>query len=173
MMRVSAWPALPALVVFALGWAGCGYYSFTGASIPAHLETVAIPLAEDRSGSAQPNLVEDLTEQLITQFVRQTRLQLGEEGTATALLTASIDGYRNEPVSVSGDEQATLNRVTIRVTARYYDQVEDRELMPSRSFSAFGEYDPVEAGLDGEFVAAAEALEALSTDIFTAATSDW
>ena len=30
-----------------LGLSGCGIYSFTGASIPDHLGTVAIPLAED------------------------------------------------------------------------------------------------------------------------------
>ena len=35
--------------VLASGLAGCAY-SFTGASVPAHLKTIAIPLVDDQSG---------------------------------------------------------------------------------------------------------------------------
>lgn len=152
---------------------GCAYYSFTGATIPARLNTVAIPLAEDNSVSTISSLDEDLTQFLVDRFVGQTRLTLEtNENDADATLTVQIQNYSNEPTAVGGDERATLNRVTIDVNVTYYDQVEDQELL-NRSFSSFEEYDPVEDGLEGEEVAARAALENIAEDIFSAATSNW
>jgi S-adenosylmethionine synthetase len=77
------------------------------------------------------------------------------------------------PVDPSAEQNvATRNRVTIAVEVRYYDQVEDQEML-SRTFENFGEYNPNETGLDGERTAAQEALEKIADDIFSAATSDW
>ncbi len=152
---------------------GCWFYSFTGTAIPDHLSTVAVPLFDDVSRSGQPDLAEELVEKLIERFVRRTRLSLEDDETvATAVLSGRIDSYRNEPVSVTGQERASLNRVTIRVNITYADRIEEREIL-NRSFSAFGEYDPVADGFDGELAAADKALEDLAVDIFTAATSNW
>lgn len=157
------------LVAFLLG--GCAYYSFSGASLPSGLETIAVPLSEDRTGSSLPGLDDEFTTRLTDRFVNQTRLDLAS-GTQQAdlVLESWIQGYTNEPTSVTG-EQAALNRVTIRVGVRYLDQARD-SLLVEQTFSSFEEYDPA-AGLDGEREAALAALETLAEDIFTAATSDW
>jgi hypothetical protein len=168
-------PAVRACVVVSLLLLPCcAYYSFTGATIPAHLNTIAIPLVEDNSISTVTSLDEQLTQLLVGRFVNQTRLSLEpSEDAADAVLLVTISRYQNQPTSVTGDERATRNRVTISVTARYMDQVEDREILSS-SFSGFDEYDPFgELGLEGENVAAARALEIIADDIFTRATSNW
>ncbi len=163
---------LPSLIA-ALVLGGCAYYSFTGASIPSHLRTIAIPLAEDRSVSTVTGLDDRLTRLLIDRFVGQTSLSLEEDpDQADAVLTVTIDRYTNEPTAVSGEERTTRNRVTIYVTARYEDRVEQKEIF-RRSFSGFEEYDPLTEGLAGEENAAAAALEKIADDIFTAATSNW
>ncbi|MCH8962398.1 MAG: LptE family protein [Bacteroidetes bacterium] len=152
---------------------GCAYYSFTGATVPAHLNTVAIPLAEDNSLSPLTTLDDELTDLLITRFVQQTRLSLEQnEDEADALLTIRIDRYANAPTSVSGQERAELNRITLSVSVRYYDRVEDKELL-QRTFSSFADYDPLEGGLEREEETARAALENIADDIFTAATSNW
>ncbi len=156
-----------------IGLSGCAYYSFTGATIPTHLRTIAIPLVEDRSSSPFANLDQQLTNLLIDRFVNQTRLSLEPEpGSADALLEVRIDRYTNEPTAVGGAEQAERNRVTITVTVRYVDQVNDQELL-ARSFSAFEEYDPVRQGLAGEEEAVQVVLRNLADDIFAAATANW
>lgn len=161
------------LLFLALGLSGCGYYSFTGASIAPHLETVAIPLAENRTASPITDLDSRLTDLLVDRFVGQTRLSLEpEEAEADVVLSTVIDRYTNQPTSVSGDVQAARNRVTITVTVRYFDRVENRELL-AQSFSGYSEYLPLDEGLAGEGRAAMEALENVADDIFTAATSDW
>jgi len=149
----------------------CGYYSFSGVSIPSHLGTISIPLVQDNSISTVETLDAQMTELLINRFVRQTRLSLQprpEDG--DAVLEVTINRYQNLPTSVTGDEQASRNRVTITATARYNDQVES-ELLLDRSFSAFEEYDPLNP--EQEQVAALAVLLKLVDDIFTAATSNW
>ena len=152
-------------------FSGCAYYSFTGASIPENLNTIAIPLVVDNSLSTIPSLGDELTERLVNRFVRQTRLSLApNEDEADALLAVEIQRYTNAPSSVSGDERAARNRVTISVSVVYTDQDQEEELL-SRTFSNFEEYDPL--NLDDEVVAALAALDNLADDIFTAATSNW
>lgn len=160
-------------VVFAAGLLqACAFYSFSGATIPSHLQTVAIPLVEDQSANSIPGLDDELTSFLTDQFVNRTRLSLSNDPqSADVVLEAVISDYSNRPTSVTGDERAALNRVTVRASARYYDQQRDSVLL-DRQFSSFEEYDPGQ-GLDGESAAARAALETLASDIFTAATSNW
>ncbi|MDG1755469.1 MAG: LptE family protein [Rhodothermales bacterium] len=158
-------------IVLLLLISGCGYYSFTGATIPEHLGSIAIPLVEDNSISTVSAMDEEMTQLLIDRFVRQTRLSLEpNELAADALLSLIITRYDNVPTSVSGNEQATRNRVSITVSVQYQDQVEDAELL-NRTFSAFEEYDPFDP--DQEESAAFAALIKIAEDIFTAATSNW
>lgn len=161
------------LLATLLAGPGCAYYSFTGATIPSHLSTIAVPLAEDRSVSTVTGLDEQLTSLLVDRFVSQTRLSLEpSDSEADAVLTVSIDRYQNQPSSVGGDERASRNRVTISVTVTYRDQVEDREVM-RRTFSGFEEYNALDPDQEAEANAAAEALIKIADDVFTAATSDW
>ncbi|WP_228350545.1 LptE family protein [Rhodocaloribacter litoris] len=169
----TGWIRRKVVWLLALLPVGCAYYSFSGATIPSHLHTIAIPLAEDRSVSPVTALDERLTRLLVDRFVGQTRLSLEPDPEAAdAVLFVTIDRYQNEPTAVGGQERTTRNRVTLSVTARYVDRTEERELL-RRSFQGFEEYDPVAQGLAGEETAAFAALEKIADDIFTAATSNW
>ena len=151
---------------------GCAYYSFTGATIPSHLNTIAIPLVEDNSLSPLANLDDELTELLLDRFISQTRLSLEpDENTANVILTVRIERYTNMPTAVGGGNQAELNRINISVNVRYFDQIQDEEIV-QRTFSSSEEYDPSK-GLDEEHTAASAVLENIADDIFTAATSNW
>ena len=90
---------------------------------------------------------------------------------ADVVLTSVIRRYRDEPTAVTGAEQAALNRVSITVAVRYYDQVEEETILEEQ-FTASQEYDPAR-GLSEEIAAAQAALENIAEDVFTAATSDW
>ncbi len=163
---------VPVLFACLISLAGCGYYSFTGATIPTHLNTIAIPLVIDNSINTIPSLGDELTERLVNRFVRQTRLSLTpNEDEADAVLTVEIQRYNNAPSSISGEERAARNRVTISVSVVYQNQAEEKELL-RRTFSNFEEYDPL-LGIDEETNAALAALENVADDIFTAATSNW
>ena len=162
-----------ACILIATLVSGCAYYSFTGASIPSRLDTIAIPLVRDNSSNPLSALDQNLTDLLVERFARQTRLSFAStESDADAVLEATIESYTNRPTSVTGEERATLNRVTLAVSVRYYDQVEDKVLMQD-TFSSSEEYDPVTEGLEGQRRAALVALENIADDAFTQATSNW
>lgn len=153
---------------------GCGYYSFTGATIPSHLNSVAIPLVEDLSVSIADDLDERLTRLFADRFVGQTRLRLSTDETeADAVLAGRIERVTVEPVAVGGGDRATQNRVTVSVRVIYTDRVQGEELL-QRTFSASVNYDPTQGDeRAAETAAIISALESVADDVFTAATSNW
>ena len=52
-----------------INFTSCCTYSFTGSSVPEHLKSIAIPIAQDRSGAGIPGLKEMLTQELINWFI--------------------------------------------------------------------------------------------------------
>mgnify|MGYP006278581063 CR=1 FL=1 len=160
------------LLALTLTLSGCAFYSFTGASIPSHLQTIAVPIAEDNTSSPVPSLGSDLTNLITDQFVDRTSLSLNNNETnADAVLSSRILRYTNQPTGVSGDERATTNSVQIQVQVRYVDQVRDSTMLEQR-FTGSAEYDPGR-GIGAEEEAARLALERVAEDIFTTATSNW
>jgi hypothetical protein len=155
-----------------MGLSACGVYSFSGASIPAHLQTIGIPLAEDRAAGGPAGLDQLLTDALVDRFSDRSRLSLEtDEAEADAVVRAAIERYAVAPAAVTDDDVAALNRVSLSVRVIVTDQVEDQVLL-DRSFQAAEDFAPAE-GLQGEADAAATALEQIARDAFTAATSDW
>ena len=181
--RWWAFPFVPRPLALVLLVAGCGVYSFSGASIPDRLRTVAVPLAELRASGGPPALDQLVTDALIDRFADRSRLALEpDEAEADAVVRAVIERYSITPVAVTGANVAALNRVTVGVRIVVEDRVGDPDAPPeaagvpgellARTFSASADFDPA-AGLAGEADAVAEAIEELARDAFTAATSDW
>jgi len=161
------------VALLALSLSGCSFYSFSGATIPSDLETIAIPLAQDNSVNPVNTLDRQITDLLTDRFVGRTRLSLStNEATADARLNVVITGYENQPTAVTGEEVASQNEVSIRARIEYIDQANGETLL-SQSFTNSAQYDPVEQGAAGEEEAAQVALERLADDVFTAATSNW
>lgn len=152
---------------------GCFRYSFTGASIPDEIESVYIPFFADQSSSGIGDLSDRLNNILVDRFINQTRLRLADSrAEADAVLEGSITSYNNRPFSITGDEQSDQNEVTISVNATYiYTDEEDAEW--STTFSGKATYDPNEDPIEGETIAAVEALEQIANNMFNDAVSGW
>lgn len=150
---------------------GCCTYSFTGASVPEHLNSIAIPIAEDRSGAGEPGLRELLTEGLINKFIEDNSLQVAERTKADAILESVIVSFSDAPSIVSAGETISSRRVTITVKVVYKDLVE-RKTIFDESFSNYGDYEP--AGVENNREQAIEkALDNISEDILLAVVSGW
>ena len=150
---------------------GCGSYSFTGASVPAHLKTIAIPIAEDKSPAAIPGLRELLTENLIQKFISDNSLQVTERSTANATLECVITSVTDAPAIVSAGEQITSRRLTINVKVIYKDLVQKKTIFENK-FTNYGDYVPGEETNkreDAIYIAA----DKLSEDILLAVVSGW
>ena len=147
-------------------------YSFTGASVPEHLKSISIPISKDQSGSGEPALSDNFTNELITKFEDDNTLSVADKVNANAILECTILALSDAPAIVSSGEDVTSRRITIRVKVVYKDFVE-RKTVFDRSFSNFGDY--VNQG-DIQTVrtqAINTALDKITEDILLAVVSNW
>jgi hypothetical protein len=159
-------------VLFAAGvlvLAGC--YSFTGASVPSHLKTIAIPLLDDQSGFGEPNLREDITTALINAFTNDNTLRIAERSSADAVLEGVILPIKDGPLVVTGGEQVTTNRITISVKITFQD-LKLRKQIWEKTFTNTGDYDPG-GGFTAREEGISEATRKITEDVVLDTVSGW
>ena len=150
------------------GCFGCPY-SFSGASVAPHLKSVAIPFAEDRSGSAEPRLRELLTEKLTQKFIDDNNLQIAEKSSADALLQCVIVSLSDVPAIVSAGENVASRRITITVQVTFKDLVQRRTVF-EKQFSNYGDYS---GGISERNSGIDDAINKISDDILLDTVSGW
>lgn len=150
---------------------GCGAYSFTGSSVPSHLKTIYIPVAQDKSIAAIPGLREILTDDLIKRFINDNSLQVANATSADATLDCIITSVTDVPAIVSAGEQINARKLTINVKVVYKDLVLKKTIF-DQNFSSFGEYVPGQQVNERE-EAIAVAVGNISEDILLAVVSGW
>lgn len=157
-----------------INFTGCGVYSFTGASVPAHIKTIAIPIADDRSGSGEPGLRETLTNSLIQKFIDDNTLRVTERSNANAVLECVITGFSDAPAVISAgasNDNITVRRITIRVQVTYKDLVKKKNIF-ERTFSNYGDYPPLE-NVTKRAEAITTAVDKITEDILLDTVSGW
>ena len=165
----------PLVFLFIIGilssFAGCFGcpYSFSGASVAPHLKTVAIPFAEDRSGSGEPRLRELLTEKLTQKFIDDNNLQISEKSSADALLECIVVSLSDVPAIVSAGENVASRRITITVQVTFKDLVQRRTVF-EKQFSNYGDYS---GGISERNLGIEEAINKISDDILLDTVSGW
>jgi hypothetical protein len=159
------------VVVIATNFTACCAYSFTGASVPEHLKTIAIPIADDRSGSGEAGLRENLTQKLIQKFIDDNTLQVAERTTANALLECSIVSLSDAPAIVSAGENITSRRITIGVKVIYRDLVK-RKTIFEKTFTNYSDYPSIDP-IQGRTTAIETAIDLISEDILLDTVSGW
>lgn len=163
------------ILVFVVAlFSGCSVkYSFTGAQIPIAAQTFSVAYFPNNATLVAPMLSNALTEALRDRMLRQTRLtQVGEAGDLA--FEGEITNYATAPSSVSADEYALMNRLTITVTVRFTNlYAPEWNFEQGQTFTAFADYpanqmlSAVEAGLIEEIV------EQLVDNIFNASVANW
>ena len=166
--------------VFYLGWlvvlaaGGCGVsikYSLSGASIPPDAKTFSVAYFPNNATMVSPILSSTLTDALVDIFSRRTRLSQAEEGGDFAF-EGEIVNYTSVTASVSSDDYALLNRLTITVKVRFTNAVDEKASW-SRTFSAYEDYDSTLLLTEAEGTLFPGFVDKLVTDIFQAAASNW
>jgi hypothetical protein len=148
-----------------------GCYSFTGASVPPHLKTIAIPLFDDQSGSGKAGLRENLTNKLIEKFRQDNNLQISDKSTADAILEGNIISVNDQPQVLAAGETVTKSRITITVKVAFQDKKLKKKIW-EKQFSQWADY--ALGGGSSEFEASITLVnEKLAEDILLEAVSGW
>ena len=165
--------AVPALVIVVLALSLCGCYSFTGASVPPHLSTVAIPLVEDQSGFGSPGLREILTQELTDQFIADNSLELADRNKADSILEGIITRVTDAASVVGQGESVTTRRVTIDAKFVYKDMTLRKNLW-ERTFSNWGDYETTGGDIfSAQQGGLREAIRKISEDVLLQTVSGW
>jgi len=147
-------------------------YSFTGASIPEHLKSIAIPLFKDNTGGGEPELREKFTNLLTKKFLDDNQLRVVPKANCDALLECTIVALTDGPAVVSGGEQVTYRKITLSVKVLYRDLVKKTTIF-DKTFSDYAEY-----STEGDFTTARkkaidDTIEKISEDILINVVSNW
>ena len=146
-------------------------YKFTGASISPAVKTLSVATFQNRASLVQPGLTQKLTDALMDMCKSQTNLEMVTSG-GDVSFEGDITDYRTQPLTVSGNEQAAMNRFSITVRVRYVNNV-DPDLSFEQTFTRNKDYDSaldlsaVEANLTEEI------SKMLIEDIFNRAFVNW
>ena len=158
-----------ATVLFPLS--GCPY-SFTGASVPKHLKTIAIPLVDDQSGFGEAGLRERFSTELTNLFISDNSLEVSDRTTADSILEGVITAVSDAPSVVGQGESVSKRRITMTVKFIYQD-MKLRKKVWEKTFSQWGDYDSGgglasqrEAGLQ-------EAIKKVTEDVLLETVSGW
>ena len=153
---------------------GCGVaikYSLSGASIPPDAKTFSVAYFPNNATMVSPILSSTLTEALVDIFTRRTRLTQVDEGGDFAF-EGEITNYTSTTSSVSSDEYALLNRLTITVKVRFTTAL-DESMSFNRTFTAFEDYESTQLLTEVEGTLIPLIVDKLVTDIFQASASNW
>ncbi len=163
-----------AFVAAAVLMTSCGVaikYSLSGASIPPDAKTFSVAYFPNNATMVSPILSSTLTDALVDIFSRRTRLQQVEEGGDFAF-EGEITNYTSTTASVSSDDYALLNRLTITVKVRFTNALDDT-MSFNQTFTAYEDYDSTQLLTEVEGTLIPEIVDKLVTDIFMAAASNW
>ncbi len=168
MMRRLLFVLLTAVVAV-----GCTVkYSLSGASIPPDAKTFSVAYFPNNAAMVTPTLSSTLTDALVDKFSRSTRLTQVPEGGDFAF-EGEIIGYTSATASVSSNDYALQNRLTITVRVRFTNLIDEKASFNNRTFSAYADYDSTKllTEVEGELIT--QIVEQLVNDIFQASASNW
>lgn len=152
-------------------WQSCGFYSFTGASIPPDAKTFSVDYFPNNAPLVQPTLSQVFTDALKDKFSQQTSLRL-INGVGDLHFEGSITGYTVQPQAIGADDRAQQNRLTITVRVSFVNEYEpDNDF--EQSFSRYLDYPSNQslAALENQLID--EIVEALVEDVFNRAVVNW
>jgi hypothetical protein len=149
-----------------------GCYSFTGASLPPHLHTVAVPLFDDTSQAGIAQFREIITRNIIGKLESQSSLSIESDPVRVdSVLKGVIVSYSDEPSQLgSTTERAVTNRITIVIRGDFYDRVKNVSLF-SQSFVGFADYSV--GNYQAQQTAIQNAINQAVDDMFNKIVSNW
>ena len=94
---------------------GCGIYSFSGSTLPAHLKTVDIPLFVN--GTLQSGVAEELTAAIAKEVVTSNLLRVVTR-TGDATISGRVTNYANNPYTYgnAGARNVDVSSYAVRIS---------------------------------------------------------
>ncbi|HVK96740.1 MAG TPA: LPS assembly lipoprotein LptE [Flavisolibacter sp.] len=164
-----------ALYILQSGISSCGVYSFNDVSpLPDSIRTVRVQFIENKAPYVNPQLSPTLTERLKQKIVNQTRLTQTNNDNADFDISGTVTDYAVSTSGITssqGQQQTSINRLTVTVAIRLNNQKQNKneEFSVSRSF----DFDARRSLQSAEAALLDEMIRNLTDEIFNRIFSNW
>lgn len=155
------------LFISSLTLTSCGIYSLSGAKIDA--KTIQIDYFPNNASLVEPTISQKFTLALQDLFLQQSNLNLVKTN-GELQFEGEITDYIIRPTAATAQQTAALNRLTIKVKVRFYNNLNEEDNF-EQSFSHFYDYKANEQLVLDE--ALDEIFERITQDIFNASVAKW
>lgn len=113
------------LFIFCLLFSGCGYHLVgTGSTLPAHLQSIAIPVFENTS--SQPEIHRELTSIILRSFINDGRLKVAKKDDADLVMNGALTYYDIRNASFSSEDLASDIIIELEVDVEVTDQIKNK-----------------------------------------------
>jgi hypothetical protein len=149
----------------------CSVYNFTGAT-PIDAKTFQVNFFQNNADLIEPGIDREFTLNLQDLIMNQTNLNL--VSTAGDLVyEGEITDYRITPMTATADQQASQNRLTIRVMVRFTNKNKETDDF-EKTFEFYHDY-PAQQQLVGTVLndAIKDIFERITQDIFNDSLAKW
>jgi Lipopolysaccharide-assembly len=150
--------------------AGCGVYSFSGATIEG--KNINIHQLENRSVNVVPSLTATLTDQIRSRILSQTGLTPVTKDDADYDITGVITTYAVSVTGVQSVQVASKNRLTISVQVTFKNRLNEKANF-TQTFTRFSDFDASQLLESVEPTLINDISTQLSDDIFNKAFVNW
>ena len=154
-----------------LNFFSCNFYSFTGASISPEIKNFSVSYFPNKSEIINASLSTIFTEKLKEIFVRQTNL-IHVSNNGDLSFQGEIIGYSIKPISISSDETARQNRLTIKILVEFINSSDDNLNFKS-TFTRYKDFPSDQDFNEFEEIFLEEICDEIVEDIFNKAVVNW
>lgn len=159
------------LLLVAITTNSCGIYNFTGTG-KIDAKTFQVNFFQNNAELVEPGIDRNFTLALQDLLMNQTNLNLVTSG-ADLTYEGEIVDYRISPMTATADQQASQNRLKIRVNVRFSNRKKETDDF-EKTFEFYYDY-PAQAQLQGAILTTAldEIFDRITQDIFNESLAKW
>jgi len=152
-------------------FSGCSVYNFTGTG-KIDAKTFQVNYFQNNAQLIEPGIDRTFTLELQDIIQNQTNLNLVKTG-ADLTYEGEIVDFRISPMTATADQQASQNRLTIRVNVRFTNKNKEADNF-EKAFDFYYDYDARQQ-LTGETknLAIKEIFERITQDVFNESLAKW
>lgn len=159
------------IILIVLISSSCSIYNFTGTG-KIDAKTFQVNFFQNNAELIEPGIDRTFTLALQDLIQNQTNLNLVKNG-ADLTYEGEIIGYRISPMTATADQQASQNRLTVRVNVRFINKKTEKDNF-EKTFEFYHDY-PATSQLNGSILnkAISEIFERITQDVFNASLAKW
>ena len=149
----------------------CGFYTFSGASISAEIKNIKIGYFINEAENFKVNLDRDITQKLTDFIIEQTDLSVNNNNYEIEI-NGKIISYDISPISISSNDFANQNRLSISVNIDFKNYINEKENY-NQKFTRYVDYKSDRNLEEIESELTDQILEEICIDIFNKTFVNW